>query len=249
MTKTLACYARESCMTKSKHILIVEDEPAIRDGLQNLFAFHGYQVSVCLDGNSGLKSATQDPVDLVILDVMLPGKDGFQVCQEIREKKPRLPIIMLTARTSEDDIVNGLKLGADDYIPKPFSLRILLTRVENLLKRDSRGSEEKNLLAGPWKISGKNLTATHQFNGKSIELTPREVEILDFLASLNHDSKTREELLSQVWGYRDAADLETRTVDIHIAKLRKKLEIDAKAPEIILTIRGRGYRLVKAHEE
>lgn len=236
-------------MTKRRHILIVEDEPAIRDGLQNLFVFHGYKVSVGLDGTSGLALALQNPVDLVVLDVMLPGKDGFEVCQAIRETKPRLPIIMLTAKTSEDDIVNGLKLGADDYIPKPFSLRILLTRVENLLQRDSRGADDKTLLAGPWKISGKNLTATHLGNGNSVELTSREVEILDFLASRDHDGKTREELLSQVWGYREAADLETRTVDIHIAKLRKKLENDAKNPQIILTVRGRGYRLVQNNEK
>lgn len=233
-----------SKMTSAKHILIVEDEPAIRDGLQNLFVFHGYKVSACPDGTTGLRSALENQVHLVILDVMLPGKDGFQVCHEIRKAKPRLPVIMLTAKTSEDDIVNGLKLGADDYIAKPFSLRILLTRVENLLNRDFRGNDIESLRLGSWLISEKNLEAKNIDDGRCIELTAREVEILQFLASDGFESKSREELLANVWGYRDASDIETRTVDIHIAKLRKKLEADAKDPKLILTVRGRGYRLM-----
>lgn len=230
------------------YILVIEDEPAIRDGLQNLFLFHGYRVSSYSDGPAGLKAALEEPAQLVILDVMLPGKDGFQVCQEIRAAKPNLPIIMLTAKTSEDDIVNGLKLGADDYIPKPFSLRILLTRAENLIRRESRGLEIETLKIGHWRVSGRNLEATHIENKTKLELTSREIEILQFLASRNCDSKTREELLSNVWGYRDASDIETRTVDIHIAKLRKKLELDPKNPKFITTVRGRGYRLVTNDE-
>lgn len=230
-------------------IIVIEDEPAIRDGLQNLFLFHGYRVSAYSDGPSGLRAALEESAQLVILDVMLPGKDGFQVCQEIRAAKPNLPIIMLTAKTSEDDIINGLKLGADDYIPKPFSLRILLTRVENLIRRETRGLEIELLKIGHWQVSGRNLEATHTKNGMKLELTSREIEILQFLASRNCDSKTREELLSTVWGYRDASDVETRTVDIHIAKLRKKLEDDPKNPKLITTVRGRGYRLVTNDEK
>ncbi|MBN8542621.1 MAG: response regulator transcription factor [Deltaproteobacteria bacterium] len=236
-------------MANSKHILLIEDEPAIRDGLQNLFVFHGYRVSACPDGISGLSAALQETVHLVVLDVMLPGKDGFQVCQEIRAAKPNLPIVMLTAKTSEDDIINGLKLGADDYIPKPFSLRILLTKAESLIRRESRDLEAETLSIGPWLISGRNLEAYHTETKKKVELTSREIEILQFLFSRDCNSKTREELLSNVWGYRDASDIETRTVDIHIAKLRKKLESDPKNPTSILTVRGRGYRLVLKNEK
>ena len=236
-------------MTNSKQIILIEDEPAIRDGLQNLFVFHGYQVSAFADGITGLAAALNNAVHLVVLDVMLPGKDGFQVCQEIRAAKPSLPIMMLTAKTSEDDIVNGLKLGADDYIPKPFSLRILLTKAESLIRRESRGLENEMFLVGNWQISGRNLEAIHLKNDKKVELTSREIEILQYLVSRGCDSKTREELLSNVWGYRDASDIETRTVDIHIAKLRKKLEPDPKNPIFILTVRGRGYRLVLNNEK
>ncbi len=235
-------------MGKPKRILIIEDEPAIRDGLENLFVFHGYDVATYNDGESGLQAALTLPSDLVILDLMLPLKDGFQVCQELRQKKPRLPIIMLTAKTSEDDIVNGLKLGADDYVPKPFSLRILLTRVENLIHRELRGNTLSKLVAGPWKVSEKNLEAINTKTGVKIELTSREVDILIFLSSGDRDSKSREELLSSVWGYRDASDVETRTVDIHIAKLRKKLELDPKDPKVVMTVRGRGYRLAGQDE-
>lgn len=231
------------------YIILVEDEPAIRNGLQNLFLFHGYRVSAFSDGPSGLKAALEEPAHLVILDVMLPGKNGFQVCQEIRANKPSLPIIMLTAKTSEDDIINGLKLGADDYIPKPFSLRILLTRVENLIRKESRGFETETFTIGRWQVSGRNLEAIHTTNSERLEFTVREIEILQFLASRGCDSKTREELLSNVWGYRDASDIETRTVDIHIAKLRKKIEVDPKNPKIIVTVRGRGYRLVINNEK
>lgn len=236
-------------MSTMNYIIVIEDEPAIRDGLQNLFLFHGYRVSAFSDGPAGLKAALEEQAQLVILDVMLPGKDGFQVCQEIRAKKPSLPIIMLTAKTSEDDIVNGLKLGADDYIPKPFSLRILLTRVENLIRRAARDLEFEILAIGPWNISGRNLEAIRKEGKKRAELTTREIDILQFLASRDFDSKTREELLSNVWGYRDASDIETRTVDIHIAKLRKKLEDDPKDPKYIVTVRGRGYRLVNSNEK
>jgi two-component system response regulator RegX3 len=235
-------------MANSKHIILIEDEPAIRDGLQNLFVFHGYRVSAFSDGLTGLSAVLGENAHLVILDVMLPGKNGFQVCQEIRLAKPNLPIIMLTAKTSEDDIINGLKLGADDYIPKPFSLRILLTKAESLIRRESRGLENETLLVGNWQISGRNLEAIDIENGTKIELTTREIEILQFLVSRGGDSKTREELLSNVWGYRDASDIETRTVDIHIAKLRKKIERDPKNPTCILTVRGRGYRLVLKNE-
>jgi DNA-binding response OmpR family regulator len=235
-------------MANSKHVILIEDEPAIRDGLQNLFVFHGYRVSAFSDGLTGLSAALGENAHLVILDVMLPGKNGFDVCQEIRLAKPTLPIIMLTAKTSEDDIINGLKLGADDYIPKPFSLRILLTKAESLIRRESRGLENETLLVGNWRISGRNLEAIDIENKTKVELTSREIEILQFLVSRGGDSKTREELLSNVWGYRDASDIETRTVDIHIAKLRKKIERDPKNPTCILTVRGRGYRLVQNNE-
>ena len=230
---------------KSPRILIVEDEDPIRSGLKNLFIYHGFDVTDVGDGEAGLLAAQNNPFEIVILDVMLPKMNGFDVCEGIRRHSKKLPIIMLTAKTSEEDIVNGLSLGADDYVGKPFSVQELLLRVQAVLRRTQPLRSEKICIGGRLVIDPASLTA----NGDGINeliFTLREVELLQFLAQDDFRTKTREEILHQVWGYKEGPEYDTRTVDIHIAKLRKKIEPHPKSPEFIRTVRGRGYQLVQS---
>jgi DNA-binding response OmpR family regulator len=225
-------------------VLIVEDEASIQQGLVNLFVFHGFEVRAESDGGKGAEAALHDKFDLLILDVMLPTLDGFSICSQVRRAKPQLPIIMLTAKTSEDDLVHGLELGADDYIPKPFSVRVLLTRVQSLLRRTNQAAQQKFRIGDELEISPLDLQGHHIKSGKKIEFTVREIELLQYLRSEAARTKTRDELLHQVWGYKSGEDYETRTVDIHIAKLRKKIEPQPKSPRHLITVRGLGYRLI-----
>ncbi|HSA60209.1 MAG TPA: response regulator transcription factor [bacterium] len=222
-------------------ILIVEDEESIRKGLCDVFIYNGYDVDAASDGKEGLKKAQSGRYHLVILDIMLPGLDGLAVCNEIRKLDRAQPIIMLTAKGDEEDVIRGLKLGADDYIPKPFSVRELVARVEAVLRRSRKLTEEKEKVV--WKgleIDPRNLVAT--IDGRSIELTRREVDILRYLIQCCDRPVSRQELLKEVWGYGNA-HMETRTVDIHITKLRRKVERNAEEPAMILTIRGEGYKI------
>jgi DNA-binding response OmpR family regulator len=229
-------------------LLIVEDEEAILRGLIDLFVYHGYEVDSAKDGKEGLARAKSGGYDLIILDVMLPSLDGFSICNEIRKTSKEQPIIMLTAKTSEEDIITGLTLGADDYVAKPFSVRELVLRVESVLRRTKKAKQLQAAITigESWEIDSQNLTAK-RIKGKGaaeIELTRREVEILQFLKENSFRPVSREELLEEVWGYSRASSIETRTVDIHIAKLRRKIEENARDPKIVLTIRGEGYRLM-----
>lgn len=235
-------------MTSKLKILIVEDEPAVRSGLGDLFVYHGYEVSLAVDGKQGLHMALNDAPDLVVLDIMLPELDGFSVCDEIRKVNRDLPIILLTAKSSDEDIVAGLRLGADDYVTKPFSVEELLLRVKAVLRRSSdRGAEIAELAVGAGLvIDVRNLKGANKITGEEIEFTRRELDILLYLAAHAQRPVPRDELLEQVWGYENASRIETRTVDIHIAKLRRKVEIDPRDPDIIVTVRGEGYRLIGA---
>ena len=231
-------------MKQKLSVLVVEDEEAIRNGLVDLLVYHGYEVQSADDGSLGLALAMASDFDLVILDVMLPGKDGFTVCAELRRAKREQLIMMLTAKQTEEDIVTGLSSGADDYVGKPFSVRELMLRVEALLRRSRRArNEERELVLGKWlKID----TATLQgklADGQELSFTRREVEILLYLLRHRDRPVTRGELLEEVWGYSRAAQIEARTVDIHIAKLRKKIELDPKSPRYLVTTRGEGYQL------
>ncbi len=231
---------------KKFSLLIVEDEEAILAGLIDLFVYHGYVVDSAKDGNEGLRKAATGHHDLVILDVMLPGLDGFTVCNEIRKVSREQPVIMLTAKTSEEDIITGLTVGADDYIAKPFSVRELVLRVEAVLRRSkkARHQEGKITLARSWELDTQNLTLRMIESSQSpVELSRREVDILLYLRENSHRPVSREELLEEVWGYARASNIETRTVDIHIAKLRRKIEENPKEPKHIATVRGEGYRL------
>ncbi len=233
-------------MARGKHkLLIVEDEQAIQQGLIDVFVFHGYEVKACADGAKALELCKANRYDLIILDVMLPTLDGFSVCEQIKKHNPNQPVIMLTAKTSEEDIIMGLSLGADDYVGKPFSIRELVLRVEAVLRRTYVGPGQKEeLIIGSLQIDCNNLVGTKANSSERIMFTRKEVDILEFLDNHSKRPVSREELLEIVWGYKKAASIETRTVDIHIAKLRRKLERDPKNPEYLVTIRGEGYRLV-----
>ncbi len=228
-------------MSEAQSILIVEDEEPIRQGLISLFVYHGYQVEAVTDGESGLSRAKSGKFDLIVLDVMLPKRDGFSVCHELRLAKLRTPIVMLTARTSEDDIINGLQLGADDYVTKPFSVREFLLRVQAILRRTSAPPVETIELRDHMRIETANLEGTGP--GGRVVFTHREIEILKYLLSKAGCAKTRDDLLVNVWGYSSGAEFDTRTVDIHVAKLRKKIEPDPKNPVFLVTVRTLGYQL------
>jgi DNA-binding response OmpR family regulator len=224
-------------------LLIVEDEEAILVGLTDVFIYHGFKVDAAGDGRDGLQKALSGQYDLIILDVMLPFIDGFTLCNKIRERDRDQPIIMLTAKSSEEDIITGLTLGADDYIAKPFSVRELVLRVESVLKRSRKLIRQERLL----QIGGitiDTVTLLQSDAPEPLAFSRREIDILHYLNHHADRPVAREELLEAVWGYKQASAIETRTVDIHIAKLRRKIEPDPKIPRYLVTLRGEGYRLV-----
>ncbi len=230
-------------MNRQLRILVVEDEEAIRTGLIDVLVFHGYEVDSAATGPEGLEKALTGKFELILLDIMLPGMDGYEICDRIRAVDRNQPIIMLTAKTSDEEIVQGLKLGADDYVPKPFSIQQLILRIEAVLRRSQICQEQARMLSiGNVEIDTENLSGLNGSN--KIAFTKREVELLSYLARNAERPVSREELLSKVWGYARGLNIETRTVDIHIAKLRRKIEVDPKAPERLITVRGAGYRLV-----
>jgi len=231
-------------MQTKQRILLVEDEEAIRQGLIDVFIYHGYEVDFAADGGEGLQKSLTGEFDLILLDVMLPTLDGFSICNQIREKNREQAIIMLTAKSSDDDIIEGLTLGADDYIAKPFSVTQLLLRVQAVLRRTSTQleSNQQIKLADNVSIDCQNMSAI--IANSTLTFTRREMDILLYLNAHSQRPVSRDELLNKVWGYASDIDLETRTVDIHIAKLRRKLEPDSSQPRYLVTVRGAGYRLM-----
>lgn len=234
-------------MRNKIQLLIIEDEPAILTGLSDLFVYHGYTVDAAQDGRVGLDKALSGAYDLIILDIMLPTLDGFTLCNAIRQHSREQPIIILTAKTTDEDIITGLTLGADDYVGKPFSVRELVLRVEAVLRRSTRlRRQEAQLWIGEQiRIDTRNLAGTQAHRPDPILFTRREIDILQYLTQHNDRPVSREELLVEVWGYAKAARLETRTVDIHIAKLRRKIEPNPAAPRFLITVRGEGYKLIE----
>jgi len=227
---------------RKPRLLIVEDEVAIRTGLVDVFVYHGYDVEIAVDGERGLAMALSGGYDLILLDVMLPQRNGFEICGAVRAVDRDQPIIMLTAKSAEADIIQGLSLGADDYVAKPFSVAQLVLRVQAVLRRSRTESEAAIRLEDDIEIDTRNMSA--RIAGSEVRFTRREIEVLQYLAEHAARPVPREELLHKVWGYARHLDIETRTVDIHIAKLRRKLEPDARQPRHLLTVRGGGYRLV-----
>jgi DNA-binding response OmpR family regulator len=226
-------------------VLVVEDEEPIRIGLCDVLTYHGYAAEGVDRGDEGLRRAAAGGHALVLLDVMLPGLSGFDVCEQLRAGGTQTPILMLTARGSEEDVLRGFHAGADDYVVKPFSLRELMARVEALLRRSgalaSPQPASESFRFGDWQVDVDNLCARATARGeRAIDLTPRDVEVLALLARERGRIVSRRVLLAEIWGYPDPERVETRSVDMHIAKLRKKLGEGADA--IIETVRGAGYR-------
>ena len=221
-------------------ILVVEDDAALLQGLMDVLVFNGYEVHGSADGSEGLRAALEAPCDLVLLDVMLPGLDGLSVCREIRRRKPNQAVVMITAKGAEDDIVAGFKAGADDYIPKPFSLRELMVRVEAVLRRAGKNTGEQQVVLGDIRFDGHHLVA--ECRGRAVEITRREMDIVAYLHRNSNRIVSKKELLTEVWQYADAG-IETRTVDIHMLKFRKKISTLVGDSPFITTVRGEGYRL------
>ena len=222
-------------------VLVVEDDTALLGGLLDVLVFNGYDARGVEDGGQGLSKGLKEKFDLIILDVMLPTLDGFSICEEIRQKKPGQGIIIITAKGAEDDIVTGFKAGADDYITKPFSLREVMVRVEAVLRRTGKNLGDEQVDYMGIFFDGKNLKA--RSGNQSMELTRREMDIIIHLYRHQERIVSKKELLTEVWHYADA-DIETRTVDIHMLKLRKKIAFLIGDTPLIETIRGAGYRLL-----
>ena len=223
-------------------VVVIEDEQAIRRGVSDALRASGYEAAEAGDGVRGLEEAVRAGVDLVLLDLMLPRRDGLDVLAEVRRARPTLPVIILTARGSEDDRVRGLKMGADDYIVKPFSARELLARVEAVLRRSlGRPAEVQGARLGRAVIDLPRREVRWSEHERG-ELSETETAILGFLIAHRKRAVSREELLLRVWGI-EPVGLETRTVDMHIARLRTKLRDPSgrKAPDAILTVRAHGY--------
>lgn len=226
----------------SARIVVVEDEPAIRRGVVDALRLSGYEVAEAADGAAGLETATNGRADLVLLDLLLPKLDGLEVLQGIRKAKPTLPVIILTARGGEDDRVRGLKLGADDYVVKPFSARELLARVEAVLRRSPhRPAEIFRAKLGRARLDLTRGEVRWSAN-ESVELSETETALLRYLLAHRDRTVSRDELLNWVWGV-EPQHLETRTIDMHVARLRAKLRDPSgkSSPEALVTVRGQGY--------
>ena len=222
-----------------KRILLIEDEPGLVLTLTDRLAREGYAVESSTDGESGLERAAREPFDLVLLDVMLPRLGGFDVLKELRRRNVETPVIMLTARGQVVDRVVGLKLGADDYVTKPFEMVELLARIEAKLRRapvsphPSEGYQFGNV-----RIDFRRAEVTR--DGEPMELSAREFQLLKYFIEHRGATLTREELLNEVWGYN--AMPSTRTVDVHVAWLRQKIEPNPRHPQFVITVHGMGYK-------
>lgn len=231
-------------MTMADKILLVEDDPGLVMTLTDLLSADGYLVESSTDGLEGLERASSEPFDLIILDVMLPGKSGFDVCRDLRQRGISIPILMLTARGQVIDKVMGLKLGADDYLTKPFEPLELLARLEALTRRRLASASQPRLEEYfHFGSVGVDFRSTEvHLAGSAIQLSAREFKLLRYFIEHRGATLAREDLLREVWGYE--AGILTRTVDVHVGLLRQKLEADAKSPRHFLTVRGLGYKFV-----
>ncbi|MCA1564545.1 MAG: response regulator transcription factor [Acidobacteria bacterium] len=232
----------------SRRILLVEDEPGLLMTLTDRLLSEGFAVETATDGEAGLARALAETFDLIILDVGLPRKNGFDVCRDLRQRSVGVPIIMLTARGQVVDKVVGLKIGADDYVTKPFEMMELLARIEALLRRVSQASGAAGETAATADVYQFGVIhadfrrAEVTRDGAPLELSAREFKLLRYLVEHRGATISRDELLNEVWGYN--AMPSTRTVDVHIAWLRQKLEPNPHYPQFILTIHGLGYKFV-----
>jgi len=220
------------------HVLIVEDERILREGLADLLQGAGHQIQAAADGEAGLEMGADPSIELVLLDLMLPKLDGIAVCRRLRETRPRLPILVLTARGDEEEKVRGLQAGADDYVTKPFGSRELLARIDALGRRAHTSPEPpRTIETDGCRIDLGRLVASR--GDQKVILTAREANILRWLHEHRTRAVSRAELLTEVWGA--SADQQTRTVDMTIANLRQKIETDPTNPRIVVTVKGIGY--------
>jgi two-component system, OmpR family, alkaline phosphatase synthesis response regulator PhoP len=225
---------------RMKRILLVEDEPGLVLTLTDRLRSEGYEVASATDGPSGLARAAGEAWDLVLLDVMLPGMSGFDVCRNLRQKGAGVPVIMLTARGQVVDKVLGLKIGADDYLTKPFDMMELLARVEVQLRRSSAASGPHRFQFGEIVVDTRKAEVTR--GGRVVDLSAREFLLLKYFVEHKDETLSREQMLNDVWGYH--AMPSTRTVDVHVAWLRQKIEPSPRLPRHILTVHGLGYKFV-----
>jgi two-component system alkaline phosphatase synthesis response regulator PhoP len=226
----------------AKKVLIVEDDPGISLGLKDEFESEGYDVWAAVDGEQGLEAAKNQKPDLIILDIMLPVLDGYEVCRRLRMEGNRTPIIMLTVKDKEIDKILGLELGADDYVTKPFSLRELLARAKAIFRRTEAQVEDLGAYSfGETELDFKKYEATKR--GESLELTPLEFHLLKLMIQRKGEVLTRDDFLDGIWGANNLS-VTDRTVDSHIANIRKKLEDDPARPRHIVSVRGVGYKFV-----
>jgi len=222
----------------NESILLIEDEEGLRMTVGDRLRSEGYVVDFAVDGKEGLNKATNLPFDLIILDIMLPHRSGLDVCHDVRVAGLATPILLLTARDQIADKVVGLKLGADDYVTKPFDTLELMARVEALLRRAHVHPAHRVLQFGPLRMDVRATEVTR--DGNDVELSALEFQLLRHFMEHPGETLSRNELLQEVWGYEDGTF--TRTVDVHIVSLRHKLEKDPKHPELILTVAGMGYK-------
>ncbi len=223
--------------TPRETILIIEDDPVMLRGLRDNFEFEGYRVQTATDGDSGLKAALTLQPDLIILDLMLPKVNGYEICRFLREEKLEMPIVMLTAKGQESDVVLGLKLGADDYVTKPFSIKELLARVEAFLRR------RRQYTAAEFRFGDCQFDAGARMltrAGQAVPLSPKEFELLAFLVANAERALSRERIMTSVWGYDCLVTL--RSIDRFINALRNKIEADPAHPRFITTVREFGYK-------
>jgi DNA-binding response OmpR family regulator len=230
-----------------QQVLVIEDDAAIRRGIADALRFEGYGALEAGNGRDGLDMALRSACDLLLLDLVLPGRDGLEILREVRAGRPTLPVIILTARGDESDRVHGLRLGADDYVVKPFSVKELLARVGAVLRRSPERPAEVSRLEFPGGVADLARCEVRFEDGERRELSEREIEILRYLAGNSGRAISREELLSRVWRI-DPARIETRTIDMHIVRLREKLRDDPARPRILLTVRGKGYMFAGAEK-
>ena len=226
-----------NCLNQMETILIIEDEPAMLRGLKDNFEFKGYCVLTAADGEEGLNLALNKKPDLIILDIMLPKINGYEICRLIREEKLDMPIIMLTAKGEESDVVLGLNLGADDYVTKPFSIKELLARAAAFLRRSKQAEQDVYEFADfRLDIPARKFTQ----KGKEIELSPKEFRLMELFVKKPGRALTRDEILNTVWGYD--CIVSPRSIDRFVATLRNKIESDPHNPTFIHTIREVGYK-------
>jgi DNA-binding response OmpR family regulator len=224
-----------------REVLVVEDEPQMRALLTDNLEFEGYHVTAVESAEDAVAEVARGPVSLVLLDLMLPGMSGFALCERLRNEGQRVPIIILTARTHEQDRIRGLDLGADDYVSKPFSVRELMARVRAQVRRDDWRSETgPEFTFGDVKVNVRQRLVTRK--GRHVALSAREFELLRYLIAHRNEVVSREQLLRDVWGYHQLSV--TRTVDNYIAKLRTQLEPKPHDPRYIVTVHGSGYQLL-----